>query len=259
MSLFVTTDLRRLGRALPRTSDRKIILESAFQLLETFTGEESVWLPAFNYDLTSVGRGSYQPEAITTGALNTYIWHQKSEWKTQDPLFSLVGWGEKPKSSDLQASHLFPYGNGSIFEELINSNTQLLSFGSGISDGATFMHLVETNRPQGPVYRYWKTFRGVYDIDNQKINLTLTMHSRPVGHKLEYDLPRLNVDLIKNKIVEVIDQNLSIYLGQISNIYDFWLDRCTSNPYYLLTPEVAQNFIRIKEKNGRDFILEDFE
>ena len=124
MSLFVTTDLRRLLRGLPNTDDRTVILESAFQLLKSYTGSESVWLPAFNYELTSTGFGKHQPQSITTGALNSYIWHEKSEWKSQDPVFSLVGWGDKPNTFELQATELSMYGDGSIFNELINSDNQ---------------------------------------------------------------------------------------------------------------------------------------
>ena len=259
MSLFVTTDLRRLLRGLPNTDDRTVILESAFQLLKSYTGSESVWLPAFNYELTSTGFGKHQPQSITTGALNSYIWHEKSEWKSQDPVFSLVGWGDKPNTFELQATELSMYGDGSIFNELINSDNQILSFGLGISDGATFMHMVETNRPQGPMYRYWKNFQGSYNIHGQIKNLTLSMHCRPAGHELEYDLPRLNEDLITNKIVEVLNPDLSIFVGNISEIYQFWMQRSTANPYYLLTPKVEQNFSKLRKELGRDFRMEDFE
>ena len=259
MSLLVTTDLRRLGRGLPSSTDRAEILESSFHLLRTYTGKVSVWLPAFNYELTSTGFGKHEPEAITTGALNSYIWREKSEWKSQDPIFSLVGWGEKPNTFQLQALELAPYGKDSIFEELINSDTQILSFGLGISDGATFMHMVETNRPQGPLYRYWKTFEGMYDLNGQIKNLSLRMHCRPAGYALEYDLPRLNADLIANKLVEVLNPELSIYLGKISEIYQFWLERATVDPYYLLAPRVAGTFSRLRGKLGREFWLEDFE
>ena len=259
MSLFVTTDLRRLLRGLPNTDDRTVILESAFQLLKSYTGSESVWLPAFNYELTSTGFGKHQPQSITTGALNSYIWHEKSEWKSQDPVFSLVGWGDKPNTFELQATELSMYGDGSIFNELINSEHQILSFGLGISDGATFMHMVETNRPQGPMYRYWKNFQGFYNIHGQIKDLTLSMHCRPAGHELEYDLPRLNEDLITNKIVEVLNPDLSIFVGNISEIYQFWMQRSTANPYYLLTPKVEQNFSKLRKELGRDFRMEDFE
>ncbi len=259
MSLFVTTDLRRLLRVLPNTDDRTVILESAFQLLKSYTGSESVWLPAFNYELTSTGFGKYQPQSITTGALNSYIWHEKSEWKSQDPVFSLVGWGEKPNTFELKATELSMYGDGSMFNELINSDHQILSFGLGISDGATFMHMVESNRPQGPMYRYWKNFQGLYNIHGQIKKLTLSMHCRPAGHELEYDLPRLNEDLIANKIVEVLNPDLSIFVGNISEIYQFWMQRATADPYYLLTPKVEQNFSKLRKELGRDFRMEDFE
>lgn len=259
MSYFVTTDLRRLVRGLPGTTDRSQILESAYQLLKTYTGDKSVLLPAFNYEFTSTGFGKNQPEEITTGVLNNYIWHHKAEWKTQDPVFSMVGWGEKPKTFELGSSEISSYGVGSVFDELINSNNEILSFGLGISDGATFMHMVETNRPQGPVYRYWKSFHGLYELNGRTQNLTLKMHCRPAGYELEYDLPRLNEDLISNKIVRVLNPDLSIFVGKISEIYDFWLDRSTLNPYYLLTPKVAYTFSKLREWLGRDFLLEDFE
>jgi aminoglycoside N3'-acetyltransferase len=220
---------------------------------------ESVWLPAFNYDLTSTGYGKYQPDSITTGALNSYIWREKSDWKSQDPVFSLVGWGEKPNTFHLQTSELTPYGEGSIFEELICGDTQILSFGLGISDGATFMHMVESNRPQGPMYRYSKNFKGVYDISDQSMNLSINMHCRPAGYDLEYDLPRLNADLIANRLVEVLNPELSIFIGKISNIYDYWLDQATLDPYYLLTPGTKTSFLSIRERLGRDFKLTDFE
>lgn len=259
LSLLVTTDLRRLRGGLPKSATRPEILEASFQLLRTYTGIESVWLPAFNFDLTSTGHGKYQPDSITTGALNNYIWREKSDWKSQDPVFSLVGWGEKPNTFQLQTSELTPYGEGSIFEELISGDTQILSFGLGISDGATFMHMVESNRPQGPMYRYSKNFKGVYDISGQSMNLSINMHCRPVGHDLEYDLPRLNADLIANKLVEVLNPELSIFIGKISNIYDFWLDRATLDPYYLLTPATKISFLKIRERLGRNFTLSDFE
>jgi hypothetical protein len=259
LSLLVTTDLRRLGRALPNSADRVEILEASFQLLKTYTGNDSAWLPAYNFELTSTGFGKHEPEAITTGALNSYIWREKSEWKTQDPIFSMVGWGRKPSTFELQASELEPYGNGSVFEELINGDIQLLSFGLGISDGATFMHMVETNRPQGPMYRYWKTFDGIYELNGQLKSLSLRLHCRPAGYELEYDLPRLNADLIANNIVTVVNPELSIYLGNISEIYHFWVERATKDPYYLLTPRVAETFSELRRKIGRDFLLEDFE
>lgn len=259
MPLFVTTDLRRLRRALPKSFIRSEVLESSFQLLRKYTGQEAVWLPAFNYEITSTGYGRHQPDAITTGVLNDYIWHEKSEWKSQDPVFSLVGWGTKPDTFHLNTSELTPYGKGSIFDELINSNAQILSFGLGISDGATFMHMVESNRPQGPIYRYFKSFEGVYEICGQLKNLKLKMHCRPAGHDLVYDLPRLNAELISNKLVTVLNPELNIFIGKISNIYDFWLAKATLDPYYLLSPKTKENFSRIRDGLGRDFKLGDFE
>ncbi len=259
LSILVTTDLRGLRRGLPSSTVRAEILESAYQLLRSYTNAESVWLPAFNYDFLSTGFGKHEPKAITTGALNTYIWREKSEWKSEDPVFSLVGWGEKPKTFQLNASELTPYGKDSIFEELVKSDTQILSFGLGISDGATFMHMVETNRPQGPIYRYWKTFAGIYNLDSQNRNLSLKMHCRPAGYELEYDLPRLNADLVANNLVEILNPELSIYLGRISEIYQFWLEQATLDPYYLLTSRVTDTFSRLQEKLGRSFRLDDFE
>ena len=259
MSLLVTTDLRRLRKGLQKSTTRSEILEASFELLRSYTGMESVWLPAFNYDLTSTGFGKYQPDSITTGALNNYIWREKSDWKSQDPVFSLVGWGEKPNTFQLQTAELTPYGEGSIFEELICGDAQILSFGLGISDGATFMHMVESNRPQGPMYRYSKNFKGIYEINDQTMNLSIEMHCRPAGHDLEYDLPRLNADLITNRLVEVLNPELSIFIGKISNIYDYWLDQATLDPYYLLTPGTKKSFLSIRERLGRDFKSTDFE
>lgn len=259
MALFVTTDLRRLRKALPKTTVRSELLESSFELLKKYTGGESVWFPAFNYQLTSTGYGKHQPDTITTGVLNSYVWQEKSDWKSQDPIFSVVGWGEKPNTFLLETSELAPYGKGSIFDELINSDAQILSFGLGISDGATFMHMVESNRPQGPVYRYVKVFEGMYDINGELRSLKICMHCRPAGHDLVYDLPRLNADLISNNIVSVLNPELNIYVGGISNIYDFWLTRATFDPYYLLSPQTRTTFSKIRHSLGRDFRQEDFE
>ncbi len=259
MSIFVTTDLRLFGRLLPASTNRNDLLNEAYELLRTYTHSDSVWLPAFNYDFLSFGNGRHFPDSISTGALNEFIYKYKSEWKSQDPVFSVVGWGEKPRNFGLNSSTFNSYGRGSIFEDLISSNAKILSFGLGISDGATFMHMVESNRPQGPLYRYWKDFDGVFEIDGNERNLKVSMHCRPLGYELTYDLGRLNDDLIANGIVQVIDPKLKIFIANVSEVYEYWLDRATHDPFYLLTKQVGLNFKRMLAELGREFVKEDFE
>jgi hypothetical protein len=109
------------------------------------------------------------------------------------------------------------------------------------------------------MYRYWKTFEGIYELNGQITDLSLRMHCRPAGYELEYDLPRLNADLIRNKLVEVLNPELSIYQGKVSEIYQFWLDQATLDPYYLLSPRIADTYSELRKRIGREFRLEDFE
>ncbi len=259
MTFYVISDLRLLGKRLAVSKDRVEVLESAYDLLRTFSGEESVWLPAFNFDFTTTGSGSNNPEEITTGVLNNFIRLNKAEWKSEDPLFSLVGWGDKPKTYEIKNRQLFPYGRNSIFEELINSDVEILGFGIGISDGSTFMHMVETNRPQGPMYRYWKNYTGRYSIGETVHELSITMHNRPRGFELVYDLPLLNNDLVENKITTILDKEANISKAKISEVYQFWLDRASRDPFYLLDKSTRQTLGRLHEYLGRDFDREDFE
>ena len=266
MKLFIGTDSRimsklmqgRLSHISPKLAVEEVLSSFGHYLLEQFNGS-SLHFPIYNFDFTNKGKSDFKLNSITTGAFNFFFYKKMAEWQSLDPVFSVCGFGEPLRSEIYQGKRFTPYGEGSIFETHINESFKYLSIGIGIAEIATLMHYVETKSIHGPLYRYKKIFHGTHNISNFSFNIEVVMHCRPIGLNLDYDVSKINKDLIDFGVVRRLPEIPFSYVGDAKDIYRFLLERRNEDPFYFLGSESRRLTQEILEELGRAFDISDFE
>jgi hypothetical protein len=121
------------------------------------------------------------------------------------------------------------------------------------------MHYVETKSVHGPLYRYDKIFQGTHSISNISFNTEVVMHCRPNGMNLDYDVSRINKDLIDFGVVRRLPEIPLSFIGDARNIYRFLLERRNEDPFYFLGSESRRLTQEKLDELGRAFDISDFE
>ena len=266
MKLFVGTDSRIMYKLMkghffeisPNLVVENVLSSFGHYLLEQFN-ESSFHFPIYNFDFTNKGKSDFKLNSITTGAFNFFFYKNMAEWQSFDPVFSVCGFGEPLKSEIYTGKRFTPFGEGSIFETHIDESFNYLSIGIGMAEIATMMHYVETKSVHGPLYRYDKIFQGTHSISNISFNTEVVMHCRPNGMNLDYDVSRINKDLIDFGVVRRLPEIPLSFIGDARNIYRFLLERRNEDPFYFLGSESRRLTQEKLDELGRAFDISDFE
>lgn len=166
-------------------------------------------------------------------------------------MFPVSGSGH---SLSIETEMQCPFGDESIFANLVDNNGYVLFYGTGFSC-ATIIHYAEFKSGVG--YRYWKDFEGIRVQRDITKKVTLKSHFRPMGMHLDYDWDRLLSDLFEAKI---INQHFASVIGcYAKQLVDFWVEKLKSDPLYLLDNESRAWVEPMLDKLGRGFIKSDFE
>ena len=264
MFYFLSSDSRLLGKSIqPFTKSHLSTAESIFDavasLVKIDLREHSVSVPVYDFSFPSTGNSFHTLQKISTGAFNSYFYRKHSEWQTLDPIFAICGWGLPRQSQIYHGKQYSPFGSESIFEDHVKNSFTYISMGIGISEMATLMHYVESMNSHGPLYRYKKTFFGTHNIGNIGYQVSIDMHCRPKGLQLEYDVDRLNSDLLHDGVVNPYLNLEKWFSASARELFEYWNEKRKIDPLYFLSPNSRQEIDKKLQTLGRPFTLSDFE
>lgn len=246
-------DLRRFAA---ESMYRNEALSKLAEDIYTISGSDNLWLPTYNYDFCIDGKFDVQSTPGQVGVLSEYFRKFKARWRTNTPIFSVCGVGEYPPL-DADRTHIDPFGPKSEFAVIMASDGSIGFWGVNFSP--TFIHFVERNVPNGPLYRYDKVFRGFVIDYGVPRGVDVKYHVRPRGLEIVYDVARLHDELVNEGIL-IYPNNQDLYCTmKAREFYDYCLDNMKRNPYFLLTPSSADVVKKLIDELGRRFCISDFE
>jgi len=236
---------------------REDLLISHFQEVRSLCENLSIWMPTFNYDFCKGNKYIIKDTPSQVGVLSEYYRKNIAEWRTQIPVFSFSGTGKEPK---IDITNIVdPFGTLSAFQVLYERDALLMHYGSAFKT-STLLHYAERISNQ-LLYRYDKLFYGqVLPINGKEIDVTFNFHVRPLGKHLDYDWNNIENDLFDNNILFLFEEGQSrILLCKIKKLIDYWIERMTHNPLYLLDNDSKIWVEPLLDTLDRPFLITDFE
>lgn len=152
-------------------------------VLEQCGPEGSVVVSAFNFDFPRSRCFDVASAPVQTGAFGQQLLSQFAHCRTAHPFYSLLVFGKAqpqlvqvPTSSPLLRHSTGP---GSVFEWLINANTELITVGHHYVKSLTAVHHAE--HVAGVPFRYTKQFQGVVRRAAGLADVALPTSAEPSG------------------------------------------------------------------------------
>ncbi len=255
--VFAHSDPFRVARLVKPVRDRATYLDSHISLMKEAADGRALWLPTFNYDFTKSRVFDVRGSESQLGPLPERFRVSAAEWRTPIPIFSVAGTGSSPEV--VWGKGTDPFGDDSIFAELLKSDGVVLYYGDTFHYN-TLVHYSEREVGGGPVYRYDKLFPGtVVSRDGAVLNGSLNYHVRPMGTGLEYDWPRLLVDAVDAGVCRRLDEYPEILAASARGLSDLWVNAIRKDPFVLLD-ENTRGWAEPKAQHlGRRFNIDDFE
>jgi len=163
-------------------------------LLSAIGLEGTIAVPTFNFDFckgNAFNRQSTNSKGM--GVFSEYIRNLKESKRSFHPTQSVSAVG-KYKDYIVENDTQSPFHPEGPFGRLLELNTKVILLGSTINS-VSMIHWVEEK--ESVPYRYWKSFSGVYEDQDQKEERTYKMYVR----SLELS-PQLRLDYIKKRLME---------------------------------------------------------
>jgi len=254
--LLVHSDIMKAAAFVGEYRGKEAFLESHWKVLQRIAQDRPLWLPGFNYDFVNTGLFDVGHCPAQVGALSEFVRCQYADWRSEVPVYSLVGTGSPPTAT--QQAVLYPFGANSAFEELLAQEGQLLFYGSAYVN--TFGHYLEQLGNNLP-YRYPKRFSGqLITTSGQSRQVAVEYHCRPLNYHFEYDVDGILQDLHQQGIAKFLAPgNRTVISIRTRSLADYWLARFQDEPYFLLTEETRNWVVEKIQQLGRPFCLTDFE
>ncbi|KQB09443.1 AAC(3) family N-acetyltransferase [Vibrio metoecus] len=249
--LFVHSGSLKTRHLVKKSKDRQEILSQHVALLSSLVEENGLFIPTFSYQFPKTRLFDVKNTPSEIGRISEYFRANIADWRTPDPMFSVCGTGPEPRCSRSQVS---PFGEHSFFADLVKNEGHLLFYGAGI-ESITIMHYAEFLSDVS--YRYWKEFDGHLIDGDTRTELNFTAHFRPMGRHLDYQWDKIESDLINVGILERYNSN--VFGMNAKALVDFWCQKMSEDPLYLLDKESRIWVEPMLDSLGRAFTKEDFE
>ena len=254
--VFVHSDPFRAARMVKPVRDRNAFLDAHIAVLRDAAGDRALWLPAFNYDFPRTFLFDVRASESQLGPIPERFRLSAAGWRTSIPIFSIAGIGADPQPRWGTATD--PFGEGSIFAELVRSDGVVLYYGETFHYN-TLVHYSE-RVSGGPVYRYDKLFPGkVIMADGTEVEGSLDYHVRPLGTGLDYDWTRLQEDAIEAGVCRRLEGAPEILAASAKALSDLWVTSLRRDPFSLLDDKTRRWVEPAIEELGRRFVISDFE
>jgi len=255
--VLIHSDVMKMASFVGPYQGKEAFLQSHWDLLQELAEQRPLWFPSYNYDFPKTGLFDVQRCPSQVGALSEFVRCRQANWRTNVPVYSIVGTGPAPTYP--QKDVFYPFGANSAFEQLLRQDGQLLFYGAEYRSN-TFGHYLE-HLGNNLQYRYAKRFTGqLVTHENETRPISVEYHCRPWGHSMDYGFDRVLGDLHREGIARFLSPNNStVILIHAKAMADYCLFRFKDDPYYLLNAESRSWVIEKVQQLGRPFCLADFE
>lgn len=256
--LFIHSGIRRSLDAaqafgVTKNDDPK---ETLYDFFAGFAGgsTDRLIFPAFNYDFGRTRRFNVDDDPVQVGSFPEFIRTSKPFVRSAVPFFSFLS------SHDLKLDMdgvINPFGKMSGFQRLFDLDSTLMFAGAELAS-ITIIHYIE-EMSGGPLYRYEKAFPGTIVQGANERACELIMHVRPMGVHMDYDWPRLFAELQKEGILRFSDHSDDIFFIGVRQLREFWGNKVSDNPLYLLDEQSLTHFKSATNDGSRRVSIEEYE
>jgi aminoglycoside N3'-acetyltransferase len=254
--VFAHSDAFRAARLIKPVRDRTAFLDAHIELLKDAAEGRTLMIPTFNYDFGRTRVLDLTRSESQLGPVTERFRTTAAQWRTPVPIFPVAGIGEKPRQSWGEGTD--PFGDDSIFAELIDQDGVILYYGDTF-DSNTLVHRAERIHG-GPVYRYDKVFPGTVIHENgSSEGGSLVYHVRPLGTGLDYDWARLQDEALAAGVCRRLDGSPEVLAASARGLHDLWVSDMKRDPFALLDDKTRKWAEPAIEELGRRFVLTDFE
>lgn len=234
---------------------RDQFFSQTFKELQEICQPLDIIMPTFNYDFCKGKPYNVKHDESQVGILSEYFRQNRSSWRSSIPVFNFSGTGVNPLPNFDEV--IDPFDENSLFGFLNKNKGLLMHYGSSFQ-ATTLIHYVE--RVSGKlIYRYDKEFRGTVN-NTKRYEVNLIYHVRPKDFSLNYDMIKLENDLLDAKLLyQFKEGRTQILMAKIDDIVNFWLHKLDEDPFYFLNTNTKERVIDKYQELNRSFLLTDFE
>lgn len=240
-ALYVATDLSRFGTLYDPMIKKEKFLNAIFDIFKELVGlRGSIILPAFSYSwgVTSPHKVfDYKTTPCKTGVLPQFFIKNNLLIRTQEPMFSVLLWGDNTDFfSDIGSES---FGKRSIFEKMHKVNAKIMNFGTKSFD-PTYIHYVEEYFDKNIKKLY---YRKQICFDGKFINKHgITVKGRQTAFMRELNSPYQFTDSKMVKSLEGTKDYIftkigsgNIYVSDAKTIFDVGIEGLKNDPLFFVT------------------------
>ena len=192
----------------------------------------TIIVPTYTLDQRTI----YDPDKTPSqgvGMLPEYVLAQPGRMRSICPMHNHAGMGARAEVLSLSDGRV-SFGPGSDFEFLLEADFQLLLLGTGLVEGASFIHHIEATA--SVPYRQWMTFqRQCIDSHGQLITTSCQYFGRPDDSRVEENFDILEPDLLAAGIMRRVDTHFGASrLIRLRDLFDFGMSALQRDPYRMV-------------------------
>ena len=177
---FVHVDLLKSFKI--KFDNKKNFINNHYKMMKLCTNNSNLWFPSFNYQFTKNKTFNLAKDKSETGSFTELYRIYFSKWRTETPIFNIIGDGKKPSINVKNKSLVNPFDKTSFFHLLYKMKSNIFFYGTEINSASFIMYVEETMDKQ-ILYRYKKLFTGRIITGRNKKNVSLNLNVRPLEKK----------------------------------------------------------------------------
>lgn len=201
-------------------------------------------IPTYNYDFGKTQKFDVIKDKSQIGSFTEYFRKKYLNNRSTFPFYSDCSTYSRSKLNHLKINT--PLGDHSTFDNLYREKGKIVFFGSEFSP--TYIHYIETKNFDKIIYRFYKKFKGKIKLKKKTKQITVNMHVVPKKLKIQYDLKKIEKDLLNNKILKLRSSPLKFKykILDVNKFHIFSSNKIKKNPYYFLTKKSISNIKKLK-------------
>jgi aminoglycoside 3-N-acetyltransferase len=197
-----------------RDTNLKSVLDNVLESLTSSLGPDGTLVaPTFNYDFCGGQPYDHVRSKSQVGLFSEWVRTRPTAIRSFHPIFSFAGIGTGTNKL-LTARSNSSFGQGSVFENMFDSNTKILFLDVSF-EACTFVHFVEQR--VGIEYRYLKTFTGEVTRDARTWTDSFDFFVRPLNQLVDTYFGRLETRLLESGDMNAVEFNGSKLLLTSAN------------------------------------------
>ena len=256
---FVHVDLLRSFKI--KFTNKRDFIKKHYDLIKFCTNNSTLWFPSFNYKFSKKKLFNTIKDKSETGIFTELFRIFFSKWRTETPIFNIIGDGKKPPINIKNNATINPFDKSSFFHLLYKMRSNIFFYGTEINTASFIMYVEETMNKK-ILYRYKKKIIGKIVTDQNKKKVKLNLNVRPLkkNFPVEYDWKKIEKILKKNRILLNYKKNYIIFGAlNLKKTTDFLQKKIEDDPFFLINNKSKKWLKKFCIKKKRGITYSDFE